>query len=121
MKDKGCESEAFVNCTTKTFVTKALNKCGCLPLKMMFGHQESKQKMCQPSELKCIASISIEDHNCLPSCEGLSITGFDRREIDESRKNSIFSKIKSDYDKYILFYEEPPTIDYSVFRGKLVG
>ena len=39
--DKGCSIEGFDNCTTRTYVSKVMEKCGCLPFSMKFGYQES--------------------------------------------------------------------------------
>ena len=46
---KGCQLESFENCTTRTYVEKLIEICGCLPLSMKFGnndHNVSKVELC---------------------------------------------------------------------------
>ena len=37
--DKGCGIEPRENCTTRNYLEKVVNKCGCLPLSMSLGNK----------------------------------------------------------------------------------
>ena len=51
-------------------------------------------------ELECVKSIPVSDSECLNSCEGLFITGFDRREFDQEQVDGIMSKVSGEYEFY---------------------
>ena len=57
-------------------------------------------QMCPPAQLKCVKNISVDEHNCLQSCEGLFITGYDRRGFNDVQKWKILSKISKEYSDY---------------------
>ena len=56
--------------------------------------------MCKPAQLNCVETISVDDNNCLQSCEGLFITGYERREFNDVQKRKILSKITEEYKNY---------------------
>ena len=53
-----------------------------------------------PEMMKCVKNISVKDSECLNSCEGLFITGIDRREFEEREVNKTLSLVTEDYEKY---------------------
>ena len=56
--------------------------------------------MCHPDQLPCVKNISVDDNDCVQSCEGVFITGYDRRDFDEHTRKLILSKVKVEYGKY---------------------
>ena len=61
-----------------------------------------------PDSLDCAETIEIPD-NCLPSCQGLFITGFERLEFAVSEREKILSNVNDDYDLYTAgkFWKKP--------------
>ena len=53
-----------------------------------------------PQMMKCVKNITINEKDCLNSCEGLFITGFERREFEEDQDKRIKSLVNDDYEKY---------------------
>ena len=51
-----------------------------------------------PQMMKCVKNITINEKDCLNSCEGLFLTGIERREFEEV--NKILSLVTEDYEKY---------------------
>ena len=45
-------------------------------------------------------NISISDNECLNKCDGLFITGFERREFEQEQVEEILSNIMDDYELY---------------------
>jgi len=42
----------------------------------------------------------VDACHCLTKCDGLFITGIERREFDQQQLETILSKVKDDYEKF---------------------
>ena len=64
--------------------------------------------ICLPQNFECVNSIAMPS-DCLSSCQGLFVTGFERIEFEESEKKKILSKVNDDYDLYTAgkFWKKP--------------
>ena len=49
------------------------------------------------SDMECVNNISITKSDCLPQCQGLFITGFQKDQLDEN-KIAYLKMLKEDYD-----------------------
>ena len=56
--------------------------------------------LCPPERLGCVKNISVTDNECLNSCEGLYITGFERRKFNKDKLEALLSKVEEDYELY---------------------
>lgn len=50
--------------------------------------------------LQCVKNISVSDNECLKKCDGLFITGIDRREFDKEQVEEILSEVNDDYEQH---------------------
>ena len=50
--------------------------------------------------MKCIKNVHISDNDCLNKCDGLFITGVDRREFEKNQVEDILSQVEDDYEKF---------------------
>ena len=113
---KGCSRVSKEDCSTRSYIVRVTEECGCLPLAIWTEEYHNKEhcnsidlkhlniqfqwKVCSPDELECVKMISVSDNDCLNSCEGLFITGFDRREYEPDEVKDIMSLVMEDYEFY---------------------
>ena len=50
--------------------------------------------------MKCVKNITVYDKECLNKCDGLFITGIERREFDQEKVDKILAKVEDDYERY---------------------
>ena len=53
-----------------------------------------------PKKMDCVKNISTYDNDCLNRCEGLFITGFERREFEKDQVDKVVSLVKNEYEKF---------------------
>ena len=102
MDNRDCSLEAYDNCTTRVYVDKVIQNCGCLPLNMITGvsSDTNNVSLCNPKQLNCVKNISLDDHNCKQKCQGLFITGFDKIGFEDFEKDGFLSRVLVDYNYY---------------------
>ena len=72
LDQKGCGDEAYENCTSRTYVRKVVDKCGCLPFSISFNNS------------KVTISLKIL---CLKTFAGQNLLS---REYEMCKRNSSF-------------------------------
>ena len=50
--------------------------------------------------MKCVKSLAVDENDCLNKCDGLFITGVEKRGFEQEQVENILSIIKDDYEKY---------------------
>ena len=68
--------------------------------------------MCNPQKIKCVKKIYVEEQECLQKCQGLFITGLERRKFDDLHEKFLLSKIVKDYSRY----KATKAVDYYKFN-----
>ena len=55
----------------------------------------------------------MPQNDCLQSCEGLFVTGFERKEFEESERELYLSEVKDNYETYTAgkFWKKPTFLD----------
>ena len=61
--------------------------------------------MCVPDQMKCVANVLVEKHNCLKKCSGVLVTSFDTNKKYQSE--AFISKLSTDYWKYKGYFQFP--------------
>ena len=112
---KKCHAEHYDNCTTRNYVERVIQECGCLPLNIIttttfekvidisslfFCFVYFQTSICGKSKLECAKNIPIEDGTCLKGCQGLYVTSYFERELDKASHADFWSQVEKGYDSY---------------------
>ena len=119
----GCQNiESVEKCNSRKFLDRLQSSCNCFPPNLLDIFAEvrfliclniSKRcccqgRVCSRSEQACVDKIPLEYEDCLPMCEGVSITNFDKditkhyRSLDNKLKN-----LMNQYNRYKNLFEKP--------------
>ena len=81
-----------------------LKECGCLPANILLS---DSAKPCSPNRHKCVKDIKLDipNHDCMPPCSGLIVTGFTKSEKikDLDKLFPVFDA----YNNYKIVTEHP--------------
>ena len=56
-------------------------------------------EICEPDQLHCVKDISVDHNDCLHSCDGLFITGFDKSLFEETGQESFLTTLTKYYSR----------------------
>ena len=108
IKDRHCQDdEEFQDCTTRYYIRKLKDHCGCIPLNLIMN--DETETVCNSEELKCVKNITIEGHECEQPCSGLSLTGY-FKSVKNRDFQHLIPKTYEAYKEYKTWIAFPPAM-----------
>ena len=117
----GCQNtESKDKCNSRRFLAGLQSLCGCVPLAGGEVGQAGvdlalvspdQGRLCGPSDQACVSQVPLQYQDCLPRCEGLSISNSARDSSSQtSRLEDKLAPLMAQYNRYKNLWDN--TLDF---------